>query len=290
MQTQANKLKNIVGNQTSLKPKNTKFITVTSGKGGVGKSMFSANLANVLTQNGYKVGVFDADIGLANMDVMLNVKIKNNLLDVMKGNCKLTDIIIQVNPNLILIPGESGDEILKYSDQFIYERFSQEIQVLEGLDYMIVDTGAGIGETMQIFLDIADEVIIVTVPDPAAITDAYATIKVTSKIKKQISMVLNMTNSAKEAQGIFDKIQKVASQNIGNGLELNLLGFLPDDKLISTSVKSRTLFTTKAPNSIASMEMKKIVSALVYRLERKVLKNNTGNSIENFFKRLLQNF
>ena len=235
MQTQANKLKNIVGNQTSLKPKNTKFITVTSGKGGVGKSMFSANLANVLTQNGYKVGVFDADIGLANMDVMLNVKIKNNLLDVMKGNCKLTDIIIQVNPNLILIPGESGDEILKYSDQFIYERFSQEIQVLEGLDYMIVDTGAGIGETMQIFLDIADEVIIVTVPDPAAITDAYATIKVTSKIKKQISMVLNMTNSAKEAQGIFDKIQKVASQNIGNGLELNLLGFLPDDKLISTS-------------------------------------------------------
>ena len=290
MQTQANKLQEHVNTTSSKEHSNTKFIAVTSGKGGVGKSTISANMANVLANNGYKVGLFDADIGLANLDVILNVRISKNILHVLKGECSLNDIIIEVKKNLLLIPGESGDEILKYSEQFLFERFLEETKVLNDLDFMIIDTGAGIGEHTQLFLEAADEVIVVTVPDPAAITDAYATIKITSKTQSNIHLLLNMTKNEKEAQLIFDKINKVAMANIGNGLKLNLIGRLPEDKIISKSIKQRTLFTNDAPNSLASLDMKRIVNNLVYKLERKVLQTDTGSSFGSFFKRIIEQF
>ena len=291
MQSQANKLKEIVEqNSTKKRQNNTKFIAITSGKGGVGKSTISANLANILAKNGYRVALFDADLGLANLDVILNVRINKNILHVLKGECALSDIIINVDKNLILIPGESGDEILKYSDQFIFERFFDETAMLDDLDFVIIDTGAGIGGHIQLFLEASDEVIVVTVPDPAAITDAYATIKVTSKIKSSLHLILNMTKNEKEAQLIFDKIKKVALANIGENLNLNLIGKLPEDKLISRSIKQRTLFTNDYPNSSASMDLKSIVNNLVYKLERKVLKNNERRSFGSFFKRLIEQF
>ncbi len=291
MESQANKLKEIV-QQSSPQKRNrgTKFIAVTSGKGGVGKSTISANMANILAKNGYKVALFDADIGLANLDVLLNVRIHKNILHVLKGECSLSEIIINVNKNLILIPGESGDEILKYSDQFIFERFFDETAMLDNLDFVIIDTGAGIGGHIQLFLEASDEVIVVTVPDPAAITDAYATIKVTSKIKSSLHMVINMSKNDKEAQLIFEKIQKVALANIGGDLELDLIGKLPSDKLIARSIKQRTLFTNDSPNSGASMDLKRIVNKLVYKLERKVLKDGEHRSFGSFFKRLIEQF
>ncbi|MDX1809785.1 MAG: MinD/ParA family protein [Sulfurospirillaceae bacterium] len=291
MNNQANKLKEIVDQKRQTEKKvNTKYVAITSGKGGVGKSTISANMANVLSQNGYKVALLDADIGLANLDVILNVRINKNILHVLKGECSLSDIIVNVNKNLILIPGESGDEILKYSDQFIFERFYEESSMLDDLDFIIIDTGAGIGGHIQLFLEAADEVIVVTVPDPAAITDAYATIKVTSKIKSSLFLILNMVKNDKEASLIFDKIKKVALQNIGNKLDLNLIGKLPEDRLIAKSIKQRTLFTDDSPNSLASIDMKQIVNNLVYKLERKVLKDGVNRSFGSFFKRLIEQF
>ena len=290
METQANKLQELVCAASANEHSHTKFIAITSGKGGVGKSTVSANMANILANNGYKVGLFDADIGLANLDVILNVRIDKNILHVLKGECTLADVIVPIKKNLLLIPGESGDEILKYSEQFLFERFLEETKVLDDLDFMIIDTGAGIGGHIQLFLEAADEVIVVTVPDPAAITDAYATIKITSKTQSNIHVILNMTKSEKEAQLIFDKINKVAMANIGNGLKLNLIGKLPEDKLISKSIKQRTLFTNDAPNSLAALDMKRIVNNLVYKLERKVLKTDTNKSFGSFFKRIIEQF
>ncbi|DAB32956.1 MAG TPA: ATP-binding protein [Sulfurospirillum sp. UBA11407] len=291
MQNQANKLQEIIkeGKPALKKNRQTKYIAITSGKGGVGKSTISANMANILSKNGYKVGLFDADIGLANLDVILNVRIEKNILHVLKGECTLADIIVQVKKNLILIPGESGDEILKYNDQFLYERFLEETKVLDDLDFIIIDTGAGIGGHTQLFLEAADEVVVVTVPDPAAITDAYATIKITSKVKDSVGLILNMTKNEKEAELIHEKISKVAMANI-QGLQLNLLGRLPDDKLVAKSIKQRTLFTDDAPNASATLDMKRIVNNLVYRLERKVLKNSEERGFGSFFKRLIDQF
>jgi len=289
METQANRLHQLVGSSPSKQNTHTKFIAITSGKGGVGKSTVSANLANIIANNGYKVALFDADIGLANLDVILNVRIDKNILHVLKGECALSEIIVPIKKNLILIPGESGDEILKYSEQFLFERFLEETKVLDELDFMIIDTGAGIGEHIQLFLEAADEVIVVTVPDPAAITDAYATIKITSKTQSHIHLLLNMTKNEREAQLIFEKINKVAMGNIP-GLSLNLIGKLPEDKLISKSIKQRTLFTNDAPNSLASLDMKRIANNLIYKMERKVLQNDTGKSFGSFFKRIIEQF
>lgn len=292
MQNQANKLQEIIKDDKStahIKPRGTKYIAITSGKGGVGKSTISANIANILSKNGYKIGLFDADIGLANLDVILNVRIEKNILHVLKGECSLEDIIVPVKKNLILIPGESGDEILKYNDQFLYERFLEETKVLDDLDFIIIDTGAGIGGHTQLFLEAADEVVVVTVPDPAAITDAYATIKITSKIKESIDLIINMSKNEKEATLIYEKISKVAMANIP-GLHLNLLGRLPDDKIIAKSIKQRTLFSEDAPNANATLDLKRIVNNLVYRLERKVLQNDEQRGFGNFFKRLIDQF
>ena len=290
---QAEKLEELVASNTKeqkKKSKKTRFIAITSGKGGVGKSTISSNLAYALSQKGLNVGIFDADIGLANLDVMFNVKIKKNILHVLKGEASVSDILIPITRNLILIPGESGDEILKYSDMALFERFMQEAQVLDKLDVMIIDTGAGIGEHIQMFLNAADDVIVVTVPDPAAITDAYATIKTIATLRDDVSMIMNQVKSEKEAVGVFEKIKKVANANIGGNLNLELIGKINADIKVSSSVKQRALFTAQYPSSVPARDIDALVQKIAHKLERNMLVNANESGLSGLFKRLIKHF
>jgi flagellar biosynthesis protein FlhG len=290
---QAEKLEKLVASNTEAQKKSskkTRFVAITSGKGGVGKSTISSNLAYSLSQKGLNVGIFDADIGLANLDVMFNVKIKKNILHVLKGEATVSDILIPITRNLILIPGESGDEILKYSDMALFERFMEEAQVLDKLDVMIIDTGAGIGEHIQMFLNAADDVIVVTVPDPAAITDAYATIKTIATLRDDVSMIMNQVKSEKEATAVFDKIKKVANANIGGGLNLQLMGKINADIKVSSSVKKRALFCAQYPSSQPARDIESIVAKLASKLERNVLVSSKESGLSGLFRRLIQHF
>jgi flagellar biosynthesis protein FlhG len=292
MDHQAKKLEELVASneKSPKKSKKTRFVAITSGKGGVGKSTISSNLAYTLAQKGLNVGIFDADIGLANLDVMFNVKIKKNILHVLKGEATVKDILIPITRNLILIPGESGDEILKYSDMALFERFMQEAQVLDKLDIMIIDTGAGIGEHIQMFLNAADDVVVVTVPDPAAITDAYATIKTIATLRDDIGMIMNQVKNEREAVAVFEKIKKVADANIGGGLDLKLLGKINSDAKVANSIKQRALFSALYPSSIATKDIEQIAAKIAAKLERNVLVTSNESGLSGLFRRLMEHF
>jgi len=287
LKTQADKLKELIKEEPK-KDLKTRVIAITSGKGGVGKTTISANLGYALHSLGFKVALFDADIGLANLDVMLKVNPKKNILDVLKNEAELKDIVVEIEPGFVLLPGESGDEIINFADEMTLNNFIAQLDYFSDFDFFIIDTSAGIDKRVQMFLEAADDVIVVTVPEPAAITDAYAMIKVISEKRDIAYMILNEVANEKEANNIFSKILKVAKANLRDDFRLLMLGFIKRDKMIYSCSTKRELFVKEFPNSSSSMQLMQIAKKIARISERKVLEKEGG--LSKFFKRIFSSF
>lgn len=271
--------------------KKTRFIALTSGKGGVGKSTITSNLALLLSYSGLNVAVFDADIGLANLDVMYNVSAPLNILHVLKGEATLDEVVIPINDHLCLIPGESGEEIFNYSDDGMFERLIDAgAEGFSDIDVMLIDTGAGIGIQTQRFLRSADDVIVVTVPDPAAITDAYATIKVTARHRQSIKMIMNQVYSVKEGASIFSKIEQVAKAHIETAPELALLGSVQKDEKVAYSVKRRTHFVNDFPRANPTKQLEQIAQNILADVDGSLRVHAEHSGVAGLFKRLMEQF
>ena len=287
MKTQADKLKELV-ESTTKKELPTRVIAITSGKGGVGKSTISANLGYALHALGFKVALFDADIGLANLDVLLRVNAKKNIFHVLKGECELKDVAVDIEKGFTLIPGESGEDIIKYADERNLNNFFTQLDFLKSYDFFIIDTSAGIDKRVQVFLDAADDVLVVTVPEPAAITDAYAMIKVISEKRDIVYMILNEVANEKEARNVFKTIFNVAKSNIKRDFRLQMLGFIQKNKIISSSSIKRELFVKEFPNTSVSEQVFNIAKKIAKISERNVLESKSG--IKGFFKKIFAGF
>lgn len=294
MNDQAEKLRNMLqpkpepsaGPDSNSRKKVTRTITVSSGKGGVGKSNFTLNFALTLQQQGYQVLVFDADIGMANIDVLMGARPQYNLFHLLKREKTLEEIICTGNSDLQFIAGGSGfQDLIRLSDQEL-DYFAQEVSKLNGkVDFILFDTGAGLSKETLKFILAAEETIIVTTPEPTAMTDAYALIKMIQKMNYDIhfQLVINRITNRKEGSQTADKISLVAKQFLN--LDIPTLGFVPDDPLVTKSVKRQIPFKIAYPNCTASKGMNDIVST--YLAQHKT-KTEETSGMKGFLSRMIQ--
>lgn len=283
MNDQAEALRHWVHAKTSEAAKATKIVTITSGKGGVGKSNFSLNFAMALQKRGYSVLIFDADVSFANIDVLLGTPAQYNLIHLLKGEKSIWDII-QIGPGgLQFIAGGSGfQDLVRLSEQEL-EYFALQIGKLNGhVDFILFDTGAGLSKETVRFITAADETIVVTTPEPTSITDAYALIKMLKSMGHQVkfNLVVNRVTDDREGKQTSDNIRQVASKYLG--IDLAVLGYIPDDANVSKAVKKQTPLSLAYPDTAASKGIDRIASGFLME-ERSA---QAGRGVAGFLQRM----
>ena len=238
------------------------IMAVTSGKGGVGKTFVSANLAAALARAGRRVLVLDADLGLANLDVVLNLFPKITLHDVFTGKSSLLDAIL---------PAPGGFHVLLAGSGMVeYSRMTPEVrdqlqkvvdEVAPRFDHVLLDTGAGISDVVLYTVSLAGEVLVVVTPEPTSLTDAYATIKVLANTqgRRKIKLLVNQTRKTGEGRAVRQQLQQVVDRFVSPQLDspvlLELLGEVPSDSAVRDSVQRRQLMLEALPGSAASVAL-----------------------------------
>ncbi|WP_427338667.1 MinD/ParA family protein [Caloranaerobacter sp. DY30410] len=258
MRDQAYRLRQMVSKYKSNKAKienkinnKTRVMAITSGKGGVGKTNFTINLAISLNKLGYKTVIFDADIGLANVDIALGIMPKHTIADVIKRKKDILEIITEGPCGLKIIAGGSAlEELIDIKERELYELTSQ-LEKLSGIaDFILIDTGAGISRTVLSFIEAANEIILVTTPEPTSLTDAYALIKtliISNCSYNKINLVVNKADNYYEAKEVYEKLNRVTKRFLN--FELINLGYIQNSKLLVESVKLQKPITLLHPNS-----------------------------------------
>ena len=245
------------------------IIAITSGKGGVGKTFISANLAAALTRHGLKVLVLDADLGLANLDVVLNLHPKITLHDVFIGRASLEEAVIEAPGGFSVLLAGSG--MVEYS-RLTPEVRSEFINVVQTLapryDVVLLDTGAGISDVVLFSVSLAAEVLIVATPEPTSLTDAYAAIKVlaTQQKRQHLRLVVNQAARAGDGRAITSQLQQVLNRFVttetGRPVRLLHLGDIPADNAVREAVMRRQLLLQGAPGSPASLAVAQLANKI----------------------------
>jgi len=265
---QAERLRQIV-NELKLKrnvqkAKKARIIAVTSGKGGVGKTCFTINCGIALSQLGYRVLIIDADFGLSNVDVMLGIMPKYSLFHVIDREKRIEDVITNGPCGIKFISGGSGIwELINLSPQEL-EEFIGLFERLDSMaDIILIDTGAGISDRILRMVLAANEVIIITTPEPTAITDAYALVKSAVAISRDVTfrLVINRAESRQEAEKVMDNFIRVSERFLN--IRPEPLGYVPYDEAVPKATKQQKPFIIEHPKSHAARQLSDIAYALI---------------------------
>lgn len=263
MLDQAERLRRLVnGEEETPNNKKAKIITVTSGKGGVGKSNFVVNLAILLQRRGKKVLIFDADIGMGNDDVLMGVYPRFNVFDLIKGR-DIEEILTEGPEGVKLLAGGSGLNQVEDLQNNEREIFLKKLERLNGFDYIIMDTGAGINRSVLAFIACSEEVIVVTTPEPTSLTDAYSLVKAADhfNIKDKAKIIVNKTFTEAEGIETFNKFERAVNKFLS--LRVEYLGNIADDKKLVQGVRRQVPFVISYPNSDAAKSVEKIAERLL---------------------------
>lgn len=260
-------------------------IAVTGGKGGVGKTSVSINVAVALAALGRRVALLDADLGLANIDVLLGLNAKHTLEDVLAGRCSLLDILLVGPGGIRIIPASSGTQRMAQLSQQehagLIHAFSE---ISYQIDVLLIDTAAGISDAVVNFVRAANEVLVVVCDEPSSITDAYALIKLLNRDYdvNRFRVLANMTRSAQEGQNLFNKLTQVSERFLDATLQY--VGCVPFDETMRKAIQRQRAVVEHAPRSKAALAF----GALAEKIDKWPLPSSPRGHLEFFVERLVQ--
>lgn len=241
----------------------TRFIAFSSGKGGVGKTFLSLNVAAALAMGGRSVLLLDGDLGLANVHVLLGMRPTVDLSDVLAGRCTISQTLLDGPAGIKVIPGASGNRGMA---ELTMSEMTQVVQAIGGLspapDYVLIDTGAGIGSQVTTLARTADRIVVVVRDEPASLADAYGLIKVMHQDfgSRDFDIVVNDATDVKRGEAVYLRLEQVATRFLG--LPLTLAGVVPHEAATVTATRRRETLLTTAPHSVAAVAIRQIASRL----------------------------
>jgi len=277
MEDQAQELKKMMNRKTRI-------IAITSGKGGVGKSNLSVNMAIAYAQQGKKVMLIDGDLGMANVNILMNIVPQYNLMHVVNNQKKMQEVINDTEFGIKFIAGANGFSKIANLTVEELDEFAKQFAMLGNFDIIIIDTGAGIASNVLQFVAAADEVYVVTTPEPTAITDAYGIIKIiTTELpdrEMNIKLLVNRVHSADEGKRISERIINIVGQFLNK--KVDYIGFVYDDPVVQASVIRQKPFIIVNPTSKPAQCIKHIVG----RIEK--TDGGSSEGVTNFLKKFLK--